>query len=173
MQKKVPMKTQLHKLLYQSLEIERETMRIYLSGLAFAHTQALKDDLEERLGRARAHEKVLLDMFKELGLDPDAVIPSWDEVTAVETSGSATSTWGESSVARSSQVDRDAEAQRMDDEFVLVVETTDVLVTTDALATQQRQLIGHLAEHWLSDSATRVEKSRGEKQKTQKVTDSE
>lgn len=71
MSKKVTMKTQLHKLLYQALEIERGSMKIYQTALACAQTPVRKEELEERLEQARIHEKVLIDMFKELGLDPD------------------------------------------------------------------------------------------------------
>ena len=65
-------KTQLHRLLYQALEIERGSMKIYQTALACAQTTVRKKELEERLEQAHIHAKVLLDMFKELGLDPDA-----------------------------------------------------------------------------------------------------
>lgn len=72
MQKKVRIKTQVHKVLYQALEIERGSLRIYQTALACAQTSARKVELEEHLEQARAHELVLLKMFEELGLDPDA-----------------------------------------------------------------------------------------------------
>ena len=66
---------QLHELLYQALETENGGIRIYQTALSCALNADLKADWEECLEQTRTHEKVLLQVFKEIGLNPDIETP--------------------------------------------------------------------------------------------------
>lgn len=72
--KKTPYnKKQLHELLYQALETERGGIKIYQAALLCAQNKDLKTEWEEYLEQPHTHEQVLIDVFGELGLDPDTM----------------------------------------------------------------------------------------------------
>ena len=70
------MKTeQIHELLYQALETEQGGIQVYENAIGCAKNADLKKEWMEYLEQTRNHEKVLLDVFKDLGLDPKIDTP--------------------------------------------------------------------------------------------------
>lgn len=130
MTKKSYIKKQLHELLYQALETERGGIKIYQTALSCAQNADLKSEWQEYLEQTISHEQVLVDVFGELGLDPDTMTPGREVVAHI----------GDSLVkamlmakARGST----AAAQLVAGECVVLAETKDH---------QNWELIGHLAE---------------------------
>jgi rubrerythrin len=131
MKKKPYIKKQLHELLYQALETERGGIKIYQTALSCAQNKDLMDEWEEYLEQTRTHEQVLLQVFGEMGLDPDTVSPGREVVAHI----------GESLVTAMKMAkahDSAAAAQLVAAECVVLAETKDH---------QNWELIGHLAEH--------------------------
>jgi len=62
-------------LLYQALEVERSGIRSHHTALSCALNSDLKAEWEAYLEQTRTHEKVLLRVFKEIGLKPDIQTP--------------------------------------------------------------------------------------------------
>ena len=130
--KKTPyIKKQLHELLYQALETERGGVKIYETALTCAQNRDLTDEWEEYLEQTRTHEQVLLNVFQELGLNPDTVTPGREVVAHI---GDALVTAMKMAKAHGSV----AAAQLVAAECVVLAETKDH---------QNWELIGHLAEH--------------------------
>ena len=75
MKRKPYFKKQLHELLYQSLETERGGIKIYEAAPSCVQNKDLKGEWEEYLEQTRAHERVLLKVFEELGLSQDTAPP--------------------------------------------------------------------------------------------------
>lgn len=124
-------KKQLHELLYQALETERGGVKIYEAALSCAQNEDLKSEWEEYLEQTRTHEQVLLQVFEELGLDPDTITPGREVVAHI----------GDSLVAAMKMAKARgtaAAAQLVAGECVVLAETKDH---------QNWELIGHLAEH--------------------------
>lgn len=122
---------QLHELLYQALETESGGIRIYQTALSCALNADLKAEWEEYLEQTRTHEKVLLQVFKEIGLNPDIETPGRKVVAHI----------GDSLVAAMELAKANgspAAAQLVAGECVVLAETKDH---------QNWELIGHLAEH--------------------------
>jgi rubrerythrin len=70
------MKTeQIHELLFQALETEQGGIQIYETAVGCAQNADLKKEWQEYLEQTRNHEKVLLGVFKEMGLDPKLETP--------------------------------------------------------------------------------------------------
>lgn len=64
------MKTeQIHELLYQALETEQGGIQVYETALGCVKNADLRKEWQEYLEQTRNHERVLLDVFKQLGLD--------------------------------------------------------------------------------------------------------
>lgn len=82
-EKRLYSKKQLHELLYQALETERSSMKIYEAALSCAQNEDLKCEWEEYLEQTRNHEQVLLTVFEELALDPDTVTPGREVVAHI------------------------------------------------------------------------------------------
>jgi len=61
---------QVHELLYQALETERGGINIYRTAIKCAQNEDLKKEWKEYLDQTENHERVLLEVFEELGLDP-------------------------------------------------------------------------------------------------------
>jgi hypothetical protein len=61
---------QVHELLYQALETEQGGIQVYETALGCAQNADLKKEWREYLEQTRNHEKILLGVFKDLGLDP-------------------------------------------------------------------------------------------------------
>jgi rubrerythrin len=60
----------MNELLYQALETEKGGIEVYETALRCVQHKDLKKEWEEYLDQTRTHEKVLLELFEELGLDP-------------------------------------------------------------------------------------------------------
>lgn len=131
MQNKTYIKKQLHELLYQALETERGGLKIYQTALTCAQNQDLKTEWQEYLDQTRTHEKVLLKVFEELGLDPETTTPGREVVAHI---GDSLVTAMKMAKAKGSPAD----AQLVAGECVVLGETKDH---------QNWELIGHVAEH--------------------------
>ena len=68
-------KKQLHELLYQALETERGGVKIYETALRCVQNEDLKEEWEEYLQQTRNHERILLEVFEKLELDPAVETP--------------------------------------------------------------------------------------------------
>lgn len=66
---------QLQELLYQALETERGGIQVYETALRCVVNEDLKGEWEEYLEQTRNHERILLDVFDKLGLDPETDTP--------------------------------------------------------------------------------------------------
>ncbi|MCL1091555.1 hypothetical protein L2744_18510 [Shewanella profunda] len=131
MNKKPYIKKQLHELLYQAIETERGGIKIYETALSCAQNKDLKTEWQEYLEQTRTHEQVLMDVFGELGLDPDTMTPGRKVAAHI----------GDSLVKAMQMAkagDTAAAAQLVAGECVVLAETKDH---------QNWELIGHLAEH--------------------------
>lgn len=131
MQNKTYIKKQLHELLYQALETERGGLKIYQTALTCAQNQDLKTEWQEYLDQTRTHEKVLLNVFEELGLDPETTTPGREVVAHI---GNSLVSAMKIAKAKGSP----ANAQLVAGECVVLGETKDHL---------NWELIGHVAEH--------------------------
>jgi rubrerythrin len=65
----------MNELLYQALETEKGGIQVYTTALRCVQHKDLKKEWEEYLDQTRNHEKVLLELFEELGLDPETETP--------------------------------------------------------------------------------------------------
>lgn len=83
MAKKSPIEATLVDLLYQALETEQGGIKVYQTAITCAVNKDLREEWKEYLEETRTHEKVLLNVFKEFGLDPDARPPSRDIVGGI------------------------------------------------------------------------------------------
>ena len=71
---------QVQELLLQALETERGGIQIYTAAIEAAINEDLRKEWQEYLEETRTHEKVLLNVFAELGLDPEMRSPGRDVV---------------------------------------------------------------------------------------------
>ena len=65
----------MHGLLYEALETEKGGVLVYETALRCAINDDLKKEWEEYLEQTRNHVKILLNVFKQLGLNPDVETP--------------------------------------------------------------------------------------------------
>lgn len=131
MKKNAINRKQLHELLHQSLETERGGIKIYETAISCAKNKDLKKEWTDYLEQTRNHEQVLLMVFTELALDPEAESAGREVVAHI---GASLVTAMEMAKAAG---DADA-AQLVAAECVVLAETKDH---------QNWELIGHLAEH--------------------------
>ena len=68
-------KEQLHGLLYQALETEQGGIKIYSKALECVQNEDLKKEWEEYLEQTRTHERIVLETFEKIGLDPVVETP--------------------------------------------------------------------------------------------------
>jgi rubrerythrin len=66
---------QVTELLYQAIETERGGIKIYTAALQNAVNEALHKEWEEYLEETKNHERVLTNVFEEMGLDTEAQTP--------------------------------------------------------------------------------------------------
>src|SRR6185437_9829108 len=66
---------QLKELLLQSLEQERGGVRVYETALQCVLNSDLKQEFQEYLDQTRNHERVLLTLCRDLGVDPEEGSP--------------------------------------------------------------------------------------------------
>lgn len=67
---------QIHDLLYQALETELGGRKVYEAAISCAVNDDLKKEWEGYLDETITHRTVLLTVFEQLGLDPEAKVPS-------------------------------------------------------------------------------------------------
>jgi rubrerythrin len=65
----------MKELLYQALETERGGVQVYTAALECATNEDLKEEWEEYLEQTRNHERIVLELFEKLGLDPAEEVP--------------------------------------------------------------------------------------------------
>lgn len=122
---------QLRELLLQALETERGGIQIYENAIKSAVNDDLKKEWEEYLEETRTHEKVLLNVFSELGIDPEEQSPG-RAVVAHQ---------GQALVAAIQMARKNADANAAElvaGECVVLAETKDHM---------NWHLIGHVAQH--------------------------
>ncbi|MBB1592887.1 hypothetical protein [Achromobacter sp. UMC46] len=66
---------QINELLYQALETEIGGLSVYETAVSCAINEDLKKEWKEYLEETRTHHRVLLTVFEQLGLDPEAQSP--------------------------------------------------------------------------------------------------
>ncbi|MFP7722792.1 DUF892 family protein [Lysobacter sp. A3-1-A15] len=71
---------QLNELLYQALETEMGGVKIYETAISCAVNPDLKKEWKEYLEQTRTHRTVLLNVFEQLGLDPEKRTPGREVV---------------------------------------------------------------------------------------------
>ena len=64
-------KDQLQELLYQALETEMGGVQVYTTALRCVVNDELKEEWEEYLAQTQNHERIVLEIFEKLGLDPE------------------------------------------------------------------------------------------------------
>lgn len=67
---------QINDLLYQALETEMGGIKVYEAAISCAINDDLKEEWEGYLEETSTHRQVLLTVFEQLGLDPEAPVPS-------------------------------------------------------------------------------------------------
>lgn len=67
---------QIHDLLYQALETELGGEQVYVTALACTLDDGLRKEWQGYLEETKTHQRVLLTVFEELGLDPEVAVPS-------------------------------------------------------------------------------------------------
>ncbi|MGO1003115.1 hypothetical protein [Lysobacter sp. CA196] len=135
MKKTQPHAPQVRELLYQALETEQGGIKIYQAAVECAVNDDLHREWQGYLDETRTHERVLLNVFKELGLDPKERTPGREVVAHI----------GQSleKAIRMAQKAGDADAaQLVAAECVVLAETKDHM---------NWELIGHLVEHAKGD----------------------
>jgi rubrerythrin len=66
---------QIDELLYQALETERGGINVYRTALKCVQNDELREEWEKYLEQTENHERVLLEVFEKLGLDPVVETP--------------------------------------------------------------------------------------------------
>jgi rubrerythrin len=66
---------QVNELLYQALETERGGINIYRTALRCVQNEELREEWEKYLDQTENHERVLLEVFEKLQLDPVTETP--------------------------------------------------------------------------------------------------
>nr|WP_295379744.1 ferritin-like domain-containing protein [Pseudoxanthomonas sp.] len=72
--------TQVNELLLQALETERGGIQVYTAAIEAAQNEDLKEEWQKYLDETRQHEQILLDVFEQLGKDPEAASPGREVV---------------------------------------------------------------------------------------------
>jgi rubrerythrin len=129
--------SQLQELLLQALETERGGIQLYTQAIQAAQNEDLRKEWQEYLEETRTHEKVLLNVFEELGLDPEMRSPGRDIVAH---QGEALVQAIQMAMKHASP----AAAELVAGECVVLAETKDHM---------NWELIGHVAEHGKGEAA--------------------
>ncbi len=66
---------QINELLYQALETEMGGQQIYEAAIGCASNNELKEEWQKYLDETRTHERILLETFEKLALDPEIETP--------------------------------------------------------------------------------------------------
>jgi rubrerythrin len=127
---------QVTELLYQAIETERGGIKIYTAALQNAVNEALHKEWEEYLEETKNHERVLTNVFEEMGLDTEAQTP-----------GRAVVAYQGASLVEAIEMARASGdpvgAQLVAAECVVLAETKDH---------QNWELIGKVAEHAIGET---------------------
>lgn len=138
--------TELKQLLLQSLEHERGGIRIYECALQYALNADLKEEFGKYLDQTRNHERILLDLCRHLGLDPEEGSPGRQIVRQL---GAALV----QAMQAAGEGGNPAAAEIVACECVVLAETKDH---------QDWQLIAQCAEHADANSARALQAAAGE-----------
>jgi rubrerythrin len=130
--------TRLNDLLLQALETERGGIRIYTAAIQAAQNDDLRKEWQEYLDQTRTHEQVLLTVFAQLGLDPEARSPGREVVAHL---GKALLMAIEMAMKSADP----AGAELVAGECVVLAETKDHM---------NWELLGHVAKHAKGEVAT-------------------
>jgi len=128
--------TQVNELLRQALETERGGIQVYTAAIGVAQNDDLRKEWQEYLEETRTHEQVLLNVFAQLGLDPEERSPGRDVVAHL----------GKALVDAIGMAARNADpagAELVAGECVVLAETKDHM---------NWELIGHVAKHGKGDA---------------------
>ena len=68
-------KEQLAELMYQALETEQGGIKVYETALRCVVNEELRDEWQKYLEETRNHERIVLEVFEALDLDPDLETP--------------------------------------------------------------------------------------------------
>ena len=137
---------QVNELLLQALETERGGIQVYTNAIKAAQNDDLRKEWKEYLEQTRRHEQVLLGVFSELGLDPEAASPGRDVVRHL----------GEGLVQAILMAIDTAPAEAAEvvaGECVVLAETKDHL---------NWELIGHVAKHGKGPAAKALQRAHEE-----------
>jgi len=66
---------QIHELLYQALQTEMGGVEVYQTALRCVENDDLQEEWEEYLEQTEKHVEILRELFRKLGLDPEAETP--------------------------------------------------------------------------------------------------
>ena len=130
--------TRLNDLLLQALETERGGIRIYTAAIQAAQNDDLRKEWQDYLDQTRTHEQVLLTVFAQLGLDPEARSPGREVVAHL---GKALLMAIEMAMKSADP----AGAELVAGECVVLAETKDHM---------NWELLGHVAKHAKGEVAT-------------------
>lgn len=75
--------SQVHELLLQALETERGGIQIYTAAVQAAQNDDLRKEWEHYLEQTRNHERVLTNVFAELGMDTEESSPGREVVAGL------------------------------------------------------------------------------------------
>src|SRR5687767_15892404 len=73
-------KSQVEELVYQALETEMGGVKVYRTAIRCAQNDELKEEWQKYLEETENHERILLEVFETLGLDPVAETPGREVV---------------------------------------------------------------------------------------------
>src|SRR5262245_37811710 len=71
---------EVNELLYQALETERGGINVYRTALKCVQNEELREEWEKYLDETENHERIVLEVFEKLGLDPVAESPGREVV---------------------------------------------------------------------------------------------
>lgn len=74
---------QMTELLYQALETELGGIQVYETAISCAQNADLRKEWQEYLDETKTHRRVLMNVFKTLGLDPEASSPGREVVSHI------------------------------------------------------------------------------------------
>ncbi len=66
---------QVEELLYQALETEQGGQKVYTAAIECARNKDLNEEWKKYLDETTNHERILLDVFRQIGLDPERETP--------------------------------------------------------------------------------------------------
>jgi rubrerythrin len=127
---------QLEELLLQGLQTELGGIEVYTAAIACAVNEDLRKEWQEYLEETNTHRDVLLNVFSELGLDPEKVTPG-REVVAHHGA----------SLVQAIQM-----AQRKGTPEAAQIVAAECVVLAETKDHQNWELIGHLVEHASGDA---------------------